>query len=246
MSLKKRLDVLLVENGFAESRDRAKSLIIAGRVFGGGKRLDKPGIATDPELPIEVKGKDHPYVSRGGVKLAHALDRLGINVNGKKALDVGASTGGFTDCLLQRGAVSVTALDVGKGQINWRLRNDARVRLIEGFNARKITPENPGGAYNMVTIDVSFISLKLILGSVAKTVAPGGFLIALVKPQFEAKREEVGKGGIIKDGAIHQRVVNEVRDCGKSYDLEPIDEMESPIKGAKGNKEFFVIFKQRS
>ncbi|GMT43043.1 MAG: TlyA family rRNA (cytidine-2'-O)-methyltransferase [bacterium] len=245
MGKKKRLDSILFERGIAESRERAKSLILAGRVFTGGARLDKAGAMIDLLAEIEVKGPDHPYVSRGGVKLDALLEKFHINVNGKKALDVGASTGGFTDCMLQRGAESVTAIDVGRGQIGWKIRSDQRVRLIEGLNARGVTPENAGGPYDVVTIDVSFISLTLILGPVVNVTAPGGVVAALVKPQFEAGREEVGKGGIVRDPKTHKRVVEKVRRFGATVGLDPVGEMESPIKGAKGNKEFFIVFRRR-
>jgi len=242
--VKKRVDVLLVERGLAESRERAKSLIMAGLVYGGGNRLDKPGALVDGSMEIALKGRDHPYVSRGGVKLEGLLDKFDIDVTGKTALDIGASTGGFTDCLLKRGAASVTAVDVGKGQIDWKLRNDPRVRLVENFNARQITKENIGGVFDIVTIDVSFISLELVLSPAACVTAPGGRIIGLVKPQFEAGRGEVGKGGIVKDAAVQKKCVEKVKSFGASIGLELIGDMESPIRGAKGNREFFVVFRR--
>jgi 23S rRNA (cytidine1920-2'-O)/16S rRNA (cytidine1409-2'-O)-methyltransferase len=243
--VKKRVDVLLVERSLAESRERAKSLIMAGLVHGGGKKFDKPGAMVDESMELELKGKDHPYVSRGGVKLEALLDKFDINITDKVTLDIGASTGGFTDCLLKRGAASVTAVDVGKGQIDWKLRNDPRVKLIENFNARDITGDNIGSGFDLVVIDVSFISLELILAPAASVTAPGGRLIALVKPQFEAGRGEVGKGGIVKDAAVQKKCVEKIKDFGASIGLTLAGEMESPITGAKGNREFFVLF-QRS
>ncbi|MFQ5431003.1 MAG: TlyA family RNA methyltransferase [Nitrospinota bacterium] len=242
--MKKRVDVLLVERGLAESRERAKSLIMAGLVHGGGNRLNKPGAMVDESMEIELKGKDHPYVSRGGVKLEALLDGLDIDVTGKTALDIGASTGGFSDCLLQRGAATVTAVDVGRGQIDWKLRNDPRVRLMENLNARDINKENIGGTFDIVTIDVSFISLELILGPAASVTTPGGKIIALVKPQFEAGRGEVGKSGIVKDAAVQKKCVEKIKSFGLSLSLALTGEMESPITGAKGNREFFVTFQR--
>ena len=235
---------MLVERSLAESRERAKSLIMAGLVHGGGKKFDKPGAMVDESIELELKGKDHPFVSRGGVKLEAVIERFDIDVTGKSALDIGASTGGFTDCLLKRGAKSVTAVDVGKGQIDWKLRNDPRVKLMENFNARDITSDNIGGLFDIVVIDVSFISLELILAPAASVTAEGGKLIALVKPQFEAGRTDVGKGGIVKDAAIQKKCVEKVKNFGASIGLALVGEMESPITGAKGNREFFVLFER--
>ena len=246
MSDKKRLDVVLVERGLAASREKAKSLIIAGLVSGGGAKLEKPGALIDPSMEIEVKGKDHPYVSRGGVKLEALLDKFDIDLTGKTILDIGASTGGFTDCMLQRGAAAVTAVDVGKGQIDWKLRTDPRVKLIENFNARDLTMELCGGPFDFVTIDVAFISLELILGPAADVTADGGFIIALVKPQFEAGRGDVGRGGIVKSETVQKKCVEKIKSFGKSVGLDPVAEMESPITGAKGNREFFLLFKRAS
>ncbi len=243
---KKRLDLILLERGLVKNRQRAKSLIMAGAVFSEGKRLDKAGMAVDPATNIEIKMADHPYVSRGGVKLEAVLDRFAIEVEGRKILDIGASTGGFTDCLLRRGASGVTALDVGKGQIDWKLRNDPRVKLIEKFNARDIAPDTFDEKFDVVTIDVSFISLELILRPVAEIVAPGGYVIALVKPQFEAGREEVSKGGIVKDPVVHEKVTQKIREFGKGLGFGLVGDIESPITGAKGNKEFFVVFRKNS
>ena len=242
--MKKRIDVLLVERSLAESRERAKSLIMAGLVHGGGKKFDKPGALVDESIELELKGKDHPYVSRGGVKLEALLKKFDINATNKTALDIGASTGGFTDCLLKHGAASVTAVDVGKGQIDWKLRKDPRVKLIENLNAREISSDNVGSGFDIVVIDVSFISLELILTPAASVTAKGGNIIALVKPQFEAGRGEVGKGGIVKDAAVQEKCVEKVKSFGLSIPLEIIGEMESPITGAKGNREFFLLFKR--
>jgi len=241
----KRLDTLLFEKGLAPSRARAQSLILAGLVYSGDRKLEKAGLLVDVSADIEVRGKEHPYVSRGGVKLAAALDAFQIDPAGMAALDVGASTGGFTDCLLQRGAKSVFALDVGKGQIDWKLRSDPRVTVVEEFNARTVSPETvAGGPFDIVVMDVSFISLELILPPMPAMTAKGGYILALVKPQFEAGRAEVGKGGIVKDPKVHKKTVGKILALGDSLGLATIGQIESPITGAKGNKEFFIGFKK--
>jgi len=242
MAAKKRLDVLLVERGLAPTRAQAQSLILAGLVYGGGQKLEKAGTQFDESAEIEVRGKEHPYVSRGGVKLSAALKDFAVNPEGKTAVDVGASTGGFTDCLLQNGAKSVLALDVGKGQMDWKLRTDPRVKVVEGFNARNLSPETAGGFFDIAVIDVSFISLDLVLERAASVVVEGGIIIALVKPQFEAGRAEVGKGGVIKDPKVMEKTVEKVVALGISLNLVLLGRSESPITGAKGNREFFAVF----
>jgi 23S rRNA (cytidine1920-2'-O)/16S rRNA (cytidine1409-2'-O)-methyltransferase len=208
-----------------------------------GLVVSKAGAAVDPRAPIDLIEPDHPYVGRGGIKLAHALDAFGIDPAGLLALDVGASTGGFTDVLLRRGARHVVALDVGHGQLDWTLRTDARVTVIERVNARTLAPDQlPPDAqlFDLVTIDVSFISLRHVLPAVAPHVRPGGHVVALVKPQFEAGRGEVGKGGLVRDAAVQHRVVEEAAAAADSVGLRRLGTVESPITGVEGNREFFL------
>ena len=208
-----RLDTLLVERGLVATRERARALILAGQVRVNGQPATKAGHAVQPDDEVTLDTPDHPYVGRGGVKLAHALDVFGIAPAGRMALDIGASTGGFTDVLLQRGATKVVAVDVGHGQLDWKLRSDPRVVVMERQNARTLTPQQlPEDArrFDLITIDVSFISLRQILPVLPPLLQPGGDVVALVKPQFEAGREEVGKGGIVRDEGVHKRVVDEV------------------------------------
>lgn len=238
-----RLDQLLVDRGLAESRSRAQALLIGGRVRvggGDGARLDrKPGDLVDPELIVEIIAPE-PYVSRGGHKLAAALDAFGIDPRGRVCLDVGASTGGFTDVLLQRGASRVYALDVGRGQLAESLRRDPRVVSLERVNARELHAASLPDRISLATIDVSFISLRLVLGPVSETFeAEGGDLVALVKPQFEAGRGEA-KGGVVRDRAVHARVIREVAEAAAGHGLEPLDAIPSPILGAEGNREFLL------
>ena len=207
---KQRLDVWLVERGLAESRERAQALVLAHRVRVDGKLAAKPGERVGAASVLEVSGPDHPYVGRGGLKLAGALDRFGVDPGGRICLDVGASTGGFTDCLLQRGAAKVYALDVGSGQLHYRLRRDSRVVVLEGRNARYLEASDLPEAVTLITVDVSFISLRLILPRLPQLLAPRGDLIPLVKPQFEVGRREVGKGGIVRDAGLHRRVIREI------------------------------------
>ena len=235
-----RLDTLLVERGLAPSRERARALILAGQISVDGTLARKAGESVPADAEIALVKPDHPYVGRGGVKLAHALDVFGINVQGCEAFDIGASTGGFTDVLLRRGAARVVALDVGHGQIDWSLRNDPRVAVIEGVNARTLTPDQVPGPFDLVTIDVSFISLKHILPVVPPLIGAGADVIALVKPQFEAGRREVGKGGLVKDPAVQQRVIDEIVAAASEVGLEHLETTESPVTGASGNREFFV------
>jgi 23S rRNA (cytidine1920-2'-O)/16S rRNA (cytidine1409-2'-O)-methyltransferase len=238
--LRHRLDLLLVARGLAPSRERARALVLAGQVRVNGSATVKAGASVDEDAEIVLQTPDHPFVGRGGLKLAHALDTFGIVVTGRTALDIGASTGGFTDVLLQRGARHVTALDVGHGQLDWRLRNDPRVTVREHVNARYLTPADLPNPVDIVTIDVSFISLRHILPVVLPLLAPGGDVIALVKPQFEAGRGEVGKGGLVRDAAVQARVVDEIRAAARAVGLSPVADTPSPITGATGNQEFLL------
>jgi 23S rRNA (cytidine1920-2'-O)/16S rRNA (cytidine1409-2'-O)-methyltransferase len=237
--MKERLDQLLCDRGLAESRQRAQSLILAGSVRVDGQRVDKPGTRIAPDREIVVIGPDHPFVGRGGVKLAHALDRFGVDPAGKTCIDIGASTGGFTDCLLQRGAARVIAIDVGRGQLHWRLRNDARIRVTEGCNARSLDRDIVPDPIDIATIDVSFISLRLILPPLL-TLDLRGPVVALVKPQFEAGRREVGRGGVVRDPALQRRTVEAIARFGGEIGLPATGLTESPITGADGNREFFL------
>jgi len=235
---KARLDHLLTERGLAETREKARALILAGSVFVNGQKSDKPGHTFPQDCTIEVTAR-LPYVSRGGFKLAAALDHFEIHVEGRTCLDVGASTGGFTDCLLQRGAARVVALDVGHGQIDWKLRNDTRVDVRENVNARYLKKEDFPSLFDLAVCDASFISTTLLLPAMCPLLAERGEMVVLVKPQFEVEREEVGKGGIVRDPALHVAACNRVRaaveQLGFSAQL-----MESPILGAEGNREFLL------
>jgi 23S rRNA (cytidine1920-2'-O)/16S rRNA (cytidine1409-2'-O)-methyltransferase len=239
--LKERLDVLVVEQGLAVSRERARAMILAGQVTVDGRVVSKAGTAVGRACRIELVAPDHPYVGRGGIKLAHALDQFHIAVDGRRALDIGASTGGFTDVLLQRGARDVVALDVGHGQLDWKLRQDPRVIVKEHVNARALTPADVPHLVEIVTIDVSFISLRHIFPALRSVLAPGADVIALVKPQFEAGRDEAGKGGgVITDPAIHDAVVKKVTAEARAEGFVLIESTPSPIAGATGNREFFL------
>jgi 23S rRNA (cytidine1920-2'-O)/16S rRNA (cytidine1409-2'-O)-methyltransferase len=237
---KTRLDLLLVERGLAPSRERARALILAGTVTVDGQVIAKAGSAVARTAVVGLKTPDHPYVGRGGVKLAHALQQFGVEPAGRRALDIGASTGGFTDVLLQRNAVHVIALDVGHGQLDWKLRTDPRVLVREGVNARHLTRADVPEDVTLVVIDVSFISLTHILAALAPLVAPGTDIVALVKPQFEAGREEVGKGGLVTDPAVHAAVVARVTTDAEALGLRRRSMTPSPIAGATGNQEFFL------
>jgi 23S rRNA (cytidine1920-2'-O)/16S rRNA (cytidine1409-2'-O)-methyltransferase len=234
-----RLDQLVMERGLAPSRERARALVLAGKVTVDGSRVAKAGAQVSIDADIALVAPDHPYVGRGGLKLAHALDVFGIPVVGREALDIGASTGGFTDVLLQRGATRVIALDVGHGQIDWTLRNDPRVVVIENFNARHLTPADLPGQVDIVTIDVSFISLRQILPVVPPVLRPGGDVVVLVKPQFEAGRAEARKG-VVRDPAVHARVLDDVSSAAREVGLTPAGSVRSPITGAKGNQELLL------
>jgi 23S rRNA (cytidine1920-2'-O)/16S rRNA (cytidine1409-2'-O)-methyltransferase len=242
---KTRLDVALVDRGLAASRERARALIMAGQVRVDGQVVSKASANVGPEAQIALEVADHPYVSRGGVKLAGALDVFTIDPFGKRALDVGASTGGFTDVLLQRGAASVIALDVGHGQLDWKLRTDPRVDVHEGVNARTLTTADVPHPVDVVVIDVSFISLGHILPSLPPFMAPGADVVALVKPQFEAGREEVGKRGLVTDPAVHDAVIERVTAQAEAAGFARHGMAPSAITGATGNQEFFLHLKQR-
>jgi 23S rRNA (cytidine1920-2'-O)/16S rRNA (cytidine1409-2'-O)-methyltransferase len=238
-----RLDTLLVERGLAASRERARALILAGSVRVNGQPAPKAGTTVARDCEVTVATSDHPYVGRGGLKLAHALEAFGLAVDGAIALDVGASTGGFTDVLLQRGAAHVLALDVGHGQLDWKLRNDPRVTVMEHVNARYLAPyqlPEEARVFDIITIDVSFISLTLILPAVVPLLQPRGDVVALVKPQFEAGRGEVGKGGIVRDEQVRSRVVDEVTAAADKLGLRRVALAESPIEGMEGNKEYLL------
>jgi 23S rRNA (cytidine1920-2'-O)/16S rRNA (cytidine1409-2'-O)-methyltransferase len=242
---KQRLDSLMVERSLAPTRERARALILAGQVTVDGQVVSKAGAAVGPGALVALVVPDHPYVSRGGVKLAGALDDFQIDPSGRTALDVGASTGGFTDVLLQRGARTVIALDVGHGQLDWRLRNDPRVIVRERVNARALTADDVPHAVDLVTIDVAFISLRLILSALPPFLAPGADLVALVKPQFEAGREEVGKHGLVTDPAVHEAVIARVTDAADALGLKRVQMAPASITGATGNQEFFLHLKAR-
>jgi 23S rRNA (cytidine1920-2'-O)/16S rRNA (cytidine1409-2'-O)-methyltransferase len=252
MSVKKsvgkiRLDKLLLERGFVPSRERAQALILAGKVLVNGQKIEKSGASTNVDAEIRLLGEDLKYVSRGGLKLEHALEHWKIDVTGKTCLDVGASTGGFTDCLLQHGALRVIAVDTGHGKIAFQLRQDPRVRLLEKMNARYLTKEQLGEIADLIVMDVSFISATLVLPAVIAAAFPqesdqrsGRELIVLVKPQFEAGRDKVGKGGIVRDPDVQQQAVEKVRSVIQSLGAVSTDVIDSPILGAEGNREFLL------
>jgi 23S rRNA (cytidine1920-2'-O)/16S rRNA (cytidine1409-2'-O)-methyltransferase len=251
-----RVDLLLCERGLVPSRERARALILAGRVLVREQKVDKPGTAVAADAPVRLLGEEQPYVSRGGVKLAAALEHWRIEVSGRGCLDVGASTGGFTDCLLQHGAAHVTAVDTGFGQIAMKLRNDPRVRLLERTNARFLEPgslaSGPLAAgegtpqLTLLAMDVSFISATLVLGAVLAAAPSLTEAVILVKPQFEAGREHVGKGGIVRDPEAHQLAIDRVADCVRSLGWAVVETIPSPITGVEGNREFLLYAKQAS
>ena len=235
-----RLDRLLVDLGLAPSRERAQRLILAGEVLVGDRPATKPGTMVAADAPLRLRRAPSDYVSRGGEKLAGALDAFGLEVAGQAALDVGASTGGFTDCLLRRGARRVFALDVGYGQLAWTLRQDARVTVLERINARRLEASMLAEAPDLATVDVSFISLELVLPAVAAVLRPAGVVIALVKPQFEAGRRQVGKGGVVREPAVRAAAVARVREASRALGLTVRGEAESVLPGPKGNREVFL------
>ncbi len=247
---KMRVDLLLVERGLVPSRERARSMILAGRVLVREQKVDKPGASVPQDATIRLLGEDPPYVSRGGLKLAAALEHWKISVAGRNCLDVGASTGGFTDCLMQHGAAHVTAVDTGYGQIDMKLRNDPRVRLLERTNARILEPgalaagkETP--QLTLLVMDVSFISATLLLGPVFAAAPSLVEAVILVKPQFEAGRGNVGKGGIVRDPAAHQLAIDRVADSVRSLGWEVVETIPSPITGAEGNREFLLYARRQ-
>ncbi|MDO7843223.1 TlyA family RNA methyltransferase [Sphingomonas immobilis] len=237
---KLRADQLLVDRGLVESRSRAQALIMAGLVFAGTKKIDKPGQAVADDVLLDVRGRDHPWVSRGGIKLAHALEHFGWDVTGAVAIDVGSSTGGFTDVLLQNGAARVYAVDSGTNQLAWKLREDPRVIVHEKTSARILTPAHIPEPIDLIVCDASFIGLAKVLDVPLGFARPGARLLALIKPQFEAGRGEVGKGGVVRDGAVHARVCAEVAEwlTGKGWRVAGV--VESPITGPEGNVEFLI------
>ena len=241
MAAKTRLDVALVERGLAETRAAAQRLVMAGLVFSGERRLEKAGQGVAPDTALEVRGQPHPYVSRGGLKLAKALDHFALPVAGRIALDVGASTGGFTDCLLQRGAARVYAVDVGTNQLAWKLRSDPRVVSIEKTNMRDVKRALIPEPVELIVCDASFIGLRTVLPAALALAAPGAHLAALIKPQFEVGKGRVGKGGIVRDPALHVEVCGTVSDgLGAQPGWRVLGVVESPITGAEGNKEFLI------
>lgn len=240
MSNKERLDVLLVNKGLAVSRERAKATIMAGLVLVAGQKIDKAGTLVSEDAPLQIIGDSIGFVSRGGLKLAKALEFFNIDLTGKVMADIGASTGGFTDCALQRGANKIFAIDVGYGQLAWSLRTDPRVINMERTNIRNVTLEQIGQSVDFATIDVAFISLQKVFPSLAALLAPHGKVIALIKPQFEAGRDKVGKKGVVKDPVVHKEVIENVLSFAHTNGLIPIGLTYSPIKGPEGNIEYLV------
>ena len=238
MKTKKRLDVLLTERMFAESRAKAQAIIMAGQVYVNGQKADKPGISYEETVDIEVRGDTCPYVSRGGLKLEKALRDFGVDPTGFVCSDSGASTGGFTDCLLQQGASKVFAIDVGYGQLDWKIRSDPRVVVMERTNIRYVTPEQLGEPLDLSVIDVSFISLKIVLPAIKALLKPTGQVLCLIKPQFEAGREKVGKKGVVRDPETHKEVLDMFVSLAKELQMNILGLTFSPVKGPEGNIEF--------
>lgn len=243
--MKERLDILLVRGGFFASREKAKTTIMAGQVYVNGQKEDKAGMKFDVDSVLEVRGKTLPYVSRGGLKLEKAVKSFGLNLEGLVCMDVGASTGGFTDCMLQNGAIRVYAVDVGHGQLAWKLREDDRVICMERFNARQLSPEDLPEQVSFSSIDVSFISLKLILEPVMSVLKEGGRIVSLIKPQFEAGREKVGKKGVVRDPKVHEEVITEVISYAAKIGLTPEGLTFSPVTGPEGNIEYLACFRKK-
>ena len=242
--MKERLDVLLVKRNLAESREKAKALIMSGIVYVNGQKEDKAGTTFEETAPIEVRGSTLKYVSRGGLKLEKAMDRFGVRLDGRICMDVGASTGGFTDCMLQNGAVKVYSVDVGHGQLAWKLRNDERVVCMEKTNIRYVTPEDIADPIGFASIDVSFISLTKVLGPVKALLEDNGQIVCLIKPQFEAGREKVGKKGVVREPAVHLKVIDMVIDYALSIGFEALNLEFSPIKGPEGNIEYLLYLQK--
>jgi 23S rRNA (cytidine1920-2'-O)/16S rRNA (cytidine1409-2'-O)-methyltransferase len=244
---RERIDKLLVERGLAESRTKAQAIVMAGVVLVDEQRVEKSSQQFDPNSAIRIKGGDDPtsrYVGRGGLKLEAALREFRIDVAGLICLDVGASTGGFTDCLLQHGATKVVAVDVGHNQIDWRLRNDPRVEVREGVNARYLKPEDFASRFDLAVMDVSFISATKVLPAIVPLLVAGGMIVTLIKPQFEVGKGEVGGGGIVRDAAKRARVVEEVNDVARALGLEVLNVTESPLPGAEGNIEYLAFYRK--
>jgi len=244
MAAKERLDKVLVDRGLAASRERARSLILAGQVMVGDHVVDKAGTQVGHDAAIRVRGEDLPYVSRGGVKLAHALEAFAIEVAGRTALDVGASTGGFTDCLLQRGAAKVYAVDVGYGQLAWKLREDPRVVCLERTNIRHLQPAALGELPDLAVIDASFISLDKVLPPTLALLAAGAELVALIKPQFEVGKGQVGKGGVVRDPGQHAAAIERVCAAAAALGCAVLGVTDSPLLGQKGNREFLLYLRK--
>lgn len=244
--MKKRLDVLLVERRLADSREKAKAVIMTGNVFVNGQREDKAGTTFDEEkAQIEIKGHTMKYVSRGGYKLEKAIDVFGVDVRDKVCMDIGSSTGGFTDCMLQNGAVKVFAVDVGRGQLDWKLRQDERVISMEKTNIRYVTPEDIGEPVAFASVDVSFISLGLVLPAARELLTADGRMVCLIKPQFEAGREKVGKKGVVRDPAVHIEVIEKVIGIADQLHFKVLGLDYSPIKGPEGNIEYLIYLEKR-
>lgn len=237
---KERLDVLLVNRGLAESREKAKAIIMSGNVYVDGQKEDKAGTNFNAEAIIEVRGHTLPYVSRGGLKLEKAMENFDVTIDGKICMDVGSSTGGFTDCMLQNGAVKVYAVDVGHGQLAWKLRNDERVVCMEKTNIRYVTPDDIEDKIRFSSIDVSFISLTKVLGPVKALLTDDGQIVCLIKPQFEAGREKVGKHGVVRDKSVHLEVIEKVIEFAISIGFEVLNLEFSPVKGPEGNIEYLL------
>ncbi len=246
MAEKERIDKLMVERRLAGSRERARALIMAGRVLVNEQVVDKVGTRVDAGTEIRLKGDDIPYVSRGGLKLAEALQTFDLDVAGRTAIDVGASTGGFTDCLLQKGAAKVFAVDVGYGQLAWQLREDDRVVNLERTNIRTLQPEQLDETPDMAVIDASFISLDKVLPPTLKLLQPGSDVLALIKPQFEVGKGLVGKGGVVRDPELHEQVIARIKDLASELGCRVLGLCESPILGPKGNREFLIHLRTES
>lgn len=243
--MKKRLDILVTERGLVESREKAKTLIMAGQVYVDGQKADKPGDTFSEDVAVEVRGKGLPYVSRGGLKLEKAMREFGLQLQGRTCMDIGASTGGFTDCMLQNGAQRVYSVDVGYGQLAWSLRTDPRVVNLERTNARYLTQEQVPEEIGFFSVDVSFISLTLILPAVRPLLAEHGQAVCLIKPQFEAGREKVGKKGVVRDKAVHEEVIEKIRSFALENGFSVLGLTFSPVKGPEGNIEY-LIYLERS
>ena len=242
--MKKRLDIMMVEQGLAPSREKAKAYIMAGNVYVDGNKEDKAGTKVEVDSAIEIRGGQMPYVSRGGFKLEKAMEVFPVSLNGKICMDIGASTGGFTDCMLQNGASKVYSIDVGYGQLAWKLRNDSRVVCMEKTNVRYITEEDVPDKPEFASVDVSFISLTKVIPPAINVMAEDAQMVCLIKPQFEAGREKVGNKGVVRDPKVHEEVIEKVRDYAMSISMEPCHLSFSPIKGPEGNIEYLIYIRK--